>query len=377
MGIRKSTMILVATVLALFHWCEAHWAVSAVAITITSLALFYHGYVGGIRLRPRIIKRIRRRFEQMNGYLDGDRLDEKLAAAEQHWQPLLDSAAKSIRWASPEKQMTEFAVVSLHGFSATSEEMSPYPEEVAKALGANLFRQRMSGHGLARGNVPGHDSGAALRQHGTAERWLEDAVEAFAIAEQIGQRLVIIGCSTGGSLAYWLAAQPWALPKIDVIVLVSPAFALHPLAGYDKLKHAVHWCPRLLRPLLLRWALGMSEREIDCSKFPEMIKYWTTKYPVAALEGIFDLYWTNEREVDPTKIVCALQVIASRQDTVASFAATEQIIAQMRNAVVKQVVDFSHSTAMHNVVGRVCSPATTPEAVEATTKFVSNFSLGS
>ena len=52
----------------------------------------------------------------MNGYLDGDRLDEKLAAAEQHWQPLLDSAAKSIRWASPEKQMTEFAVVSLHGF---------------------------------------------------------------------------------------------------------------------------------------------------------------------------------------------------------------------------------------------------------------------
>ena len=105
---------------------------------------------------------------------------------------------------------------------------------------------------------------------GTAERWLEDAVEAFAIAEQIGQRLVIIGCSTGGSLAYWLAAQPWALPKIDVIVLVSPAFALHPLSGYEKLKHAVHWCPRLLRPLLLRWALGMAEREIDCSKFPEV-----------------------------------------------------------------------------------------------------------
>ena len=50
--------------------------------------------------------------------------------------------------------------------SATSEEMSPYPEDVAKALGANLFRQRMSGHGLVRGSVPGHDSGAALRKHG-------------------------------------------------------------------------------------------------------------------------------------------------------------------------------------------------------------------
>ena len=46
------------------------------------------------------------------------------------------------------KNKTAYAIVYLHGFSASQEEGNPVHRNLAKQLGANLYLSRLSGHGI-------------------------------------------------------------------------------------------------------------------------------------------------------------------------------------------------------------------------------------
>jgi esterase/lipase len=98
-----------------------------------------------------------------------------------------------------------------HGFSATRQEIAPVPELVARSLGANLFETRLAGHGQQREAI----SGIA------AETWLEDGAEALAIGRALGERIIIIGTSTGATLALALAEHP-DFSAVESLVLLSP-----------------------------------------------------------------------------------------------------------------------------------------------------------
>ena len=64
-------------------------------------------------------------------------------------QFVVPGAEKRITWfQGKENSRTEFAVIYLHGFSATRQELSPVPELLATKLQANLFETRLHGHGL-------------------------------------------------------------------------------------------------------------------------------------------------------------------------------------------------------------------------------------
>ena len=63
---------------------------------------------------------------------------------------LREGAAKRIVWAETPGDQTDWAVIYLHGFSASAEEIRPVPDRVAAALGANLYFTRMTGHGRLR-----------------------------------------------------------------------------------------------------------------------------------------------------------------------------------------------------------------------------------
>ena len=76
--------------------------------------------------------------------------------------------------------------------------MRPLPDKVAAALGANLFYTRLTGHG---------QDGAAMAE-GSVNAWINDYAEAIAIGRAIGDKVVVIGTSTGASLATWAASQP-------------------------------------------------------------------------------------------------------------------------------------------------------------------------
>ena len=63
---------------------------------------------------------------------------------------------------------------------------------LGKELNANIFFTRLRGHGL---------DGEALAE-ATFDDWMIDTNEAIDIGNAIGDKLILIGCSTGCSLIH-------------------------------------------------------------------------------------------------------------------------------------------------------------------------------
>jgi len=88
------------------------------------------------------------------------------------------------------------------------------PDLVADALGANLFFTRLKGHGRG---------GLAMAEP-VAGDWLEDTAEALAIGQKLGERVVVVSTSTGGTVAAIAATDPALMERVAGIIFVSPNF---------------------------------------------------------------------------------------------------------------------------------------------------------
>ncbi|MEM9270351.1 MAG: alpha/beta hydrolase, partial [Pseudomonadota bacterium] len=137
----------------------------------------------------------------------GADLDAYLAESEAQVANMRPGTEKRILWAEKGAK-TPYSVVYLHGFSASALEISPVPERVAEALGANLFFTRFTGHGR---------DGPAMAE-GSLPEWRRDAAEALEIGARLGERVLVIATSTGAPL---LTLE---MGEADVagVVLVSP-----------------------------------------------------------------------------------------------------------------------------------------------------------
>lgn len=113
------------------------------------------------------------------------------------------------------KEKTEFAVVYLHGFSASREEGAPVHINFAKKFGSNLFLARLEDHGI--------DTTENMVNL-TADRLWHSAKEAYAIGKQIGNKIILVSTSTGGTLALKLAS---IYPEIAGLILLSPNIELN------------------------------------------------------------------------------------------------------------------------------------------------------
>lgn len=113
------------------------------------------------------------------------------------------------------KQKTEYAIVYLHGFSASQEEGDPVHTAIAKKFGCNLYLARLAEHGI---------NTSETMLHLTSENYWESVKHAYAIGKQIGNKVIVMGTSTGGSNALQLAAN---YPEIASIILLSPNIAIN------------------------------------------------------------------------------------------------------------------------------------------------------
>jgi pimeloyl-ACP methyl ester carboxylesterase len=191
-------------------------------------------------------------------------IDAYLAAGESRYPDIRPGAAKRIVWADPStKTKTSFAVVYLHGFSASAEEIRPLPDRVAAALGANLFFTRLAGHGR---------SGDAMGEPGF-EDWLADFSESLAIGEALGARVIVIGTSTGASLATLALADPKITPRIAAAVFVSPNYGINSFGAF--------LLTTPVAPQLSRLLLGESRGFTAYND--RHAAHWTTRYPTSAL----------------------------------------------------------------------------------------------
>ncbi|RYZ68597.1 MAG: hypothetical protein EOP05_16185, partial [Proteobacteria bacterium] len=131
--------------------------------------------------------------------------------------------------------------------SASRGEMYPVMDEVARDLGANLFYTRLTAHGLSDGE------GFATA---TPQDWIDDVREALAIGRSIGERVILVGMSTGAPLAIHLALENVDKSDLAALVLISPnhypadsrvVFASGPLGRFiAKIAIGTH---RILNPM--------------------------------------------------------------------------------------------------------------------------------
>lgn len=198
-----------------------------------------------------------------------DQLDSYLHNRESINCTIKANCEKKIVWYGDKQEKTACAIVYIHGFSASRMETWPLCDRLAASLGANLFYTRLSGHG---------QDGPAMGE-ARVEDWLSDGWEAVTIGSRIGERVILVGTSTGGTLATWLATQPSMAPLIHRLILLSPNFfPKNPLAV------AALWPPTLR---LYERVFGGWRSFIVTS--PLHARYWTAHYPVKAIATMMQL----------------------------------------------------------------------------------------
>lgn len=271
-------------------------------------------------------------------------LPDWLAEQEAAVPDLRPGAEKRIVWAGTPGAKTPLAVVYLHGFSATGEEIRPVPDQVAAALGANLFFTRLAGHGR---------SGAAMAEPAAGD-WIEDTAEALAIGQRLGDRVLVIATSTGGTLAALAASDPRLNEGLAGVVLVSPNFGLRPWAGKIlDLPWARVWGP----------VLAGAERSFP-PKNAAHEAHWTTTYPTAALFPMASLV-RYARGLDYSAAKVPLLLIQSPEDQVVSPTAAREVLAGWGGSVrmEERHMGPDDDPYSHVIAGDILSPGQTAATV--------------
>jgi len=150
---------------------------------------------------------------------------------------------------------TEYALVYLHGFSASHGECQPILQNLADRYQCNVYLPRLYKHGL-------DDVDAFVDM--TPTGLVDSAREAIAVAKTIGKKLIIVSTSTGCTLGAYLSAFD---KDIEGLIMTSPNFDLHDQNSQLLLKP---WGKQIFRQMM-----GGDYREWEATE--DINKYWTTK----------------------------------------------------------------------------------------------------
>jgi esterase/lipase len=256
-----------------------------------------------------------------------------------------------VNWAHRRPGRSTLALVYLHGYSATRQEVSPLADRVAASLGANVFYTRLTGHGRD----------ADAMSSGTVEAWHQDAREALQIGSIIGERIVLMSTSTGGTLSTWLASVVHE-SSLAALVMISPNFAPR-----DPMLYVLDW--PLVGPALLRC---LRDEYRSWQPYNELhARYWTWRYPYSALAELAKLL-DEVAAIDKSAIGIPTLMIYSPGDQVIDPDAVERTFAQWGGNR-KRLVAFEHSTdpAQHVLAGDILSPASTDELARLISEYLS------
>lgn len=241
-----------------------------------------------------------------------DSLDGWLAYQESGFKTLKPKNEARIEWYNDSVSVTEYAVVYLHGFTASGEEGNPVHRAFAKRYGCNMYLPRLYGHGL--------DTTEPLIDL-TPENYLESAKEAIAVGKKIGNKVILMNCSTGGTLALYLAAND---PEIDALICYSPNIDI-----FDQTSQVLTkpWGVQLARMIM-----GSNYRQYEASE--EFNRYWQTKYRLEGLVSVRSLidHTMNEETFSKIKqpiFVGAYFKDSENQDNVVSVEAMRQMMPQL------------------------------------------------
>ncbi|WP_116132239.1 carboxylesterase [Tropicimonas sp. IMCC34043] len=271
-------------------------------------------------------------------------LDAWLAEREAAVPNLRPGAEKRIVWAGEPGVATPLSVVYLHGFSATSEEIRPVPDEVAAGLGANLFFTRLAGHGR---------DGPAMAEP-VAGDWIADLAEAMAIGRRIGGRVLLIGTSSGGTLATLAATDPVLSQGMAGVVLISPNYRINSPAAF-----------LLGLPWVRQWGpLVAPERGFE-PRSAGHAAWWTTNYPTIAAVPLQALVQeTMKADFAATRVPALF--LYSVKDQVVVSAAADTVYAEWGGSKARdlRVMGPGDDPGSHVIAGDIMSPGQTEQTVQ-------------
>ena len=209
-----------------------------------------------------------------------DTLDSYITAMEAPHKIKPNNQAKII-WADSSKSQTEYALVYLHGFSASQMEGDPVHQNIAKQFNCNLYLARLAEHGI--------DTTEDLMNL-TADQYWESAKLAYSIGKQIGKKVILMGTSTGGTLALQLAS---VYPEIAGLILYSPNIEVFnpsaPLLDNP-------WGLQIGRAVLKSNYVDIKYKD---SAYP---KYWNSHYRIEAVVALQNLLEATMTEATFKKI---------------------------------------------------------------------------
>jgi esterase/lipase len=177
----------------------------------------------------------------------------------------------SISWGQEPYQKTDLSFVYLHGFGASKMEAQPVIEHLASQYNANVYYARLKGHG--RTSVEGF-------KNLTKENYLKSAENAYKIGKRIGDEVILISTSTGGTLSLSLAKK---YKDIAGLIMYSPFVGLkNPMMAQITTKKGKAQFKKMI---------GGEVRHMD--RPDNEAKYWSTNYHINAYVALIKLVQTE------------------------------------------------------------------------------------
>jgi len=233
-----------------------------------------------------------------------------------------DNEARIVWFNDSIKNKTDYAIVYLHGFSASQFEGAPTHTVIAKTFGCNLYLSRLSEHGI--------DTVEALANL-TADSYWESAKEALAIGLQLGKKVILMGTSTGGSNALQLAA---AYPgDIAALILLSPNIAINDPNAWILNNH---WGKQIAHLIL------GSNYNIAKDNRPVYKQYWNYKYRLEAPVALQEMLETTMlpgtfKKIKQPTLLLYYYKDEQHQDAVVKVSEMKKMFDELSSPVKKQV----------------------------------------
>ena len=275
----------------------------------------------------------------------GDDIDAYLAMREGQFDDIIDGVEKQVIWAGEANVKTPLSIIYLHGFTASSKEIRPVPDWVAAALGANLYFTRFTGHGRQ----------PSAMADATVGRWMDDVGEAIKIGKQIGETVIIVATSTGGTLAAAAALDKAAMENIGGVIFISPNFA-----SSSRAANLLTW------PFARQWVpLVIGTEQKGNPRNDLHARYWMMTYPTTALMPMAAIVAAVDRESYDDVDIPAL-FYYSRQDQVVAPEKTAAFAlswgGESKTVIASLTVDDDKFS--HIIAGDIVSPNQTARAVD-------------